>query len=54
MFQDFRSSTQRLPQPFYICFDPNDVEVQQSVETNEQTDEQLTIMPIPTTDDDRR
>jgi hypothetical protein len=49
MFQNFRSSVQRV-QPFYICF--RRMDLVQSVETNEQTEEQLTIMPRPTTDDD--
>jgi hypothetical protein len=51
MFQDFRSSTTPLLQPFYIYFTRWDLDVQISEETNEQTDEQLTIMPMPTTED---
>jgi hypothetical protein len=55
MFQEFRSATQPLPQPFYIYFDKSVRGVdmlQTSVEINERTGEQLTIMPMPPTYDD--
>jgi hypothetical protein len=51
IFQDFRSSTQRLRKPFYIRFYRLELDLQRSAETNEQTDEQLTIMP--TVDNDQ-
>jgi hypothetical protein len=51
-FQDFRSAIQPLAKPFYISFDQMGMDMQESVDANEQTGEQLTIMP--TTDVEMR
>jgi hypothetical protein len=42
--QEFRTSTQPLPQPFFIQF-KTVLDIPQSEEQNPQTDETLTITP---------
>jgi hypothetical protein len=49
VLQEFRISTQPVPQPFYICcfYCPQNLNIPQSEEENPQTNETLTIMPNP-------
>jgi hypothetical protein len=44
LLQDFRTSTQPLPQPFFLKFRAYE-NIPQSEEENPQTDETLTVMP---------